>query len=206
MTSPSRGRPKSARKNARILEAASKLFVEQGFDGVSMDAIAAEADVSKQTIYSHFGGKEELFRQVVAAKCVSYELSEEFLDADRTLADMLQEIGERFLNLLMSPEALAVHRLLIESGDRHPRLATLYYQEGPQRMIDLVTGYLRDQSRRGRFPVTDFRAAASEWLFMVKGEAHMCAVLHIAVESDVEHVRKHVARCIQTFLRAYPPP
>lgn len=201
-----RGRPKSASKNAQILEAASKLFVDQGFDGVSMDAIAAAADVSKQTIYSHFGGKEELFSQVVANKCVAYELSEEFLDPERPIRGMLEEIGMRFLKLLLSREALAVHRLLIESGDRHPSLAQRYFQAGPERMITLVSGYLRGQSRRGRFAVTDFRAAASQWLFMVKGEAHMCSVLHLPVDTDPEHMRGHVLRCVDVLLRAYPSP
>lgn len=178
--------------------------MEQGFDGVSMDAIATAAGVSKQTIYSHFGGKEDLFREVVAQKCLSYELSEEFLDPERPIADMLEEIGDRFLNLLLSEDAICVHRLLIESGDRHPRLASLYYAEGPERMKALVTGYLRAQSKRGRFPVTDFAAAASQWLHMVKGEQHMRAVLHMPMNSTPDGLRDHVRQCVAVLLRAYP--
>ncbi len=52
------GRPKDLGKRAAILEAAKVLFIEQGYTGVSMDAIAAQAGVSKLTVYSHFGDKE----------------------------------------------------------------------------------------------------------------------------------------------------
>ena len=55
------GRPKDLGKRAAILDAAKRLFLVQGFTGVSMDQIAAEAGVSKLTVYSHFGDKESLF-------------------------------------------------------------------------------------------------------------------------------------------------
>ena len=63
------GRPKDLGKRAAILEAAKRLFSDQGFDGASMDQIAAEAGVSKLTVYSHFGDKEALFSAAVRAKC-----------------------------------------------------------------------------------------------------------------------------------------
>ena len=63
------GRPKDLGKRAAILEAAKQLFSDQGFNGASMDQIAAEAGVSKLTVYSHFGDKEALFTAAVRAKC-----------------------------------------------------------------------------------------------------------------------------------------
>ena len=62
------GRPKDLAKRAAILDAAKRLFVLQGFDGVSMDQIAAETGVSKLTVYSHFGDKDNLFREVVRSR------------------------------------------------------------------------------------------------------------------------------------------
>src|SRR5690348_17437726 len=63
------GRPKDLEKRAAILEAAKRLFPQHGFEGTSMDAVAAEAGVSKLTVYSHFGGKEALFIETVRCKC-----------------------------------------------------------------------------------------------------------------------------------------
>ncbi len=62
------GRPKDLGKRASILEAAKRLFLEQGYQGVSMDQIATAAGVSKLTVYSHFGDKETLFSDAIAAK------------------------------------------------------------------------------------------------------------------------------------------
>ncbi|WP_433419341.1 TetR/AcrR family transcriptional regulator [Microtetraspora malaysiensis] len=53
-----------ARESTRLLRATHKLFLKQGF-GIGMDHIAAEAGVSKVTVYNHFTGKEELFTEVV---------------------------------------------------------------------------------------------------------------------------------------------
>ena len=61
------GRPKDLAKRAAILEAAKQLFLEQGYQGVSMDQIAATAGVSKLTVYSHFGDKETLFAATITA-------------------------------------------------------------------------------------------------------------------------------------------
>ena len=66
---PSPGRPKDMEKRAAVLEAAKNLFVSRGFEGTSMDAVAAEAGVSKLTVYSHFGDKDTLFKAAVQSKC-----------------------------------------------------------------------------------------------------------------------------------------
>ena len=63
------GRPKDPAKRKAILEAAETLFLRNGYDGSSMDAIAAEAGVSKLTVYSHFTDKETLFAFAVKSKC-----------------------------------------------------------------------------------------------------------------------------------------
>ncbi|HEX7915780.1 helix-turn-helix domain-containing protein, partial [Rudaea sp.] len=59
------GRPKDMEKRAAILDAAKQLFVKQGFEGTSMDAIANKAGVSKLTVYSHYRDKETLFAEAV---------------------------------------------------------------------------------------------------------------------------------------------
>ena len=102
------GRPKDLEKRAAILEAAKRLFTTQGFDGTSMDAIAAAAGVSKLTVYSHFQDKERLFTAAVECDC------EEQLPAELFLADLkgpirkqLMTIAAAFFALVTSEEAIA---------------------------------------------------------------------------------------------------
>ena len=72
------GRPKDPGKREAILAAARTMFLEQGYNGASMDAIATAAGVSKLTVYSHFGDKESLFNAAVHATCSLSMLSGAF--------------------------------------------------------------------------------------------------------------------------------
>ena len=61
---------RSEQKRLQILEAAMELFCGQGFPNTSMDEVAKLAGVSKQTVYSHFGSKDELFVASIESRCV----------------------------------------------------------------------------------------------------------------------------------------
>ena len=77
-----RGRSKSEEKREKMLEAASELFLLQGFDNVSMAAVADKANVSKQTVYSHFGSKDKLFCAALEAKCEKFQLFDMLANLD----------------------------------------------------------------------------------------------------------------------------
>ena len=101
------GRPKDPAKRRAILEAAKSLFLRNGYDGSSMDAIAAEAGVSKLTVYSHFTDKETLFSAAVKAKCEEQlpELLFE-LPAGAPIEAVLLNIGRGFHALISSRESV----------------------------------------------------------------------------------------------------
>src|SRR5271166_385347 len=99
-------------KAESILAAAKRTFLAAGFGAVSMDTIAREAGVSKATVYAHFAGKEELFGAVIGRECEHRfaGLSVSELDPGDVRAS-LTTLGRRFLELLLSPDAIALHRL-----------------------------------------------------------------------------------------------
>src|SRR5688572_17324470 len=110
---PGPGRPKDLEKRAAILDAAKRLFPVHGFDGISMDAIAAEAGVSKLTVYSHFKDKGALFAETVRCKCEEQLPPELFMaDLKGPLRKQLRSIARGFFELVMSEEALAMHRMM----------------------------------------------------------------------------------------------
>src|SRR6478672_9090701 len=104
------GRPKDLEKGAAILEAAKRLFTTQGFDGTSMDQIAAAAGVSKLTVYSHFGDKENLFAVGAKAFC-EQQLPATLFEPkpDIPLRERLLDIARAFFAMVSSPEAVAGH-------------------------------------------------------------------------------------------------
>jgi len=74
--SPGRGRPKDVTKRNDILLAASDLFLQRGFHGTSMDALAEAAGVSKATVYSHFTDKNVLYQALIQSKVTDYQLDD----------------------------------------------------------------------------------------------------------------------------------
>src|SRR5678815_1631768 len=102
------GRPKDMGKRAAILESAKRMFVQHGFDGASMDQIAADAGVSKLTVYSHFGDKETLFAEAVKSHCDN-GLPNALFDPlpDVPLRERLQAIAQAFFDMISAPDAIA---------------------------------------------------------------------------------------------------
>src|SRR5438045_2105348 len=118
-------------KAAIVLRAARRAFLAGGFGAVSMDAIAREAGVSKATVYAHFGSKEELFGAVVAdvaeqrfGAFSAFELDPQDIEAS------LNTIARRFLDLVLSPEAVAVNRLTVDQVVRFPALGVVFRELG----------------------------------------------------------------------------
>ena len=64
-------RPSSIQKHEAALAAAERQFLAAGYESVTMDSIAAESGVAKQTLYSHFGSKRELFLELVTSRTVA---------------------------------------------------------------------------------------------------------------------------------------
>jgi len=177
------------------------LFMQQGYGGTSVDDIAAHGGVSKQTVYSHFGSKDGLFRHCVICKMDSYELSEQFIDVAAPLEQTLRSIAEHFAELITSREAVSVKQMIIAESDA--KLAELFYQAGPHRMKTMLADYLREQSRRGRLAITDHYTAACQFLFMLHGEVHMCRLMRLDSKPSKQDNLRYVEQCVSMFLRAY---
>lgn len=200
------GRPKDLGKRTAILEAAKRLFPLHGFDGVSMDQIAAEAGVSKLTVYSHFGDKESLFTAAISVKCEEQMPAALFLDRlQGGLREQLTAIAGAFFALVTSEESIALHRMMMvpDAGDSKAR--ELFWQAGPQRVTDEFAEFLRARAAMGELvDLDDPRRAASQFFCLLKGEPHMqlmcglCACLPAASE-----VQQHLDATVDFFLRAY---
>jgi len=197
-----RGRPPSQEKRQRILAAATRLFTEQGYEGTSVDDISADAGVSKQTVYSHFGSKENLFGVAVAEKCKASGVDESVIDMDQAPEQLIPDIARSFVELVKSPEALRIYAICTNSPGSHPRIAELFYLHGPKKTVDVLSAYLRQQVKLGRLQIDDTDAAAWQLFCMLKGEAHMRAQFGLSAPSK-QTEEAYIDSCVQLFLRAY---
>ena len=198
------GRPKDLGKRAAVLEAAKRMFTAHGFDGVSMDQIAAEAGVSKLTVYSHFGDKDSLFAEAVRAHCEQGMPTRLFEDGqDAPLRERLTRIGLAFHAMIMTPEAIAGHRILCSPQIATSSMPAAFWEAGPQRVQESFAELLERRVANGELEIGDCQRAASQFFTLLKGEPHAHAVFGFCCGGSVDSPAEHVASVVELFLRAY---
>lgn len=199
------GRPKDMGKGSAILEAARRLFTSFGFDGASMDQIAAEAGVSKLTVYSHYGDKETLFAAVVKSYC-DQQLPDALFQSqpDLPLRERLLRVARAFFTMISAPEAVAGHRILCSPRMADSPLPRLFWEAGPQRVQDAFAELLHRRVDAGELEIDDVPRAAAQFFTLLKGEPHARMVFGCCVmrRQDAEH---HLEAAVDLFLRAYGP-
>lgn len=197
----SRAEPRG--KGEAILAAAERAFLAAGFGAVSMDAIARRAGVSKATVYAHFSGKEELFGAVVLNLSARRfrGFSAEALDPADIEAS-LTTIAWRFLDLVLSPEAIALNRIIIGEVTRFPVLGEVFWAAGPERIRVQVEAFLRRAAAAGALVAPDPRLGAEQFISLVRGEIHWRSLLCLAEPDDPAALQAAASAAVATFLRA----
>ncbi len=176
-------------KRQAIIQAATRLFLTQNYRSVSMEKIAQAAPVSKATLYNHFTSKHELLAAVVGELATSLlqtmTLSEED-DAEQSL----QKIAASFVELLYSPDGLAIYRLMIAESQVFPELGQLIYDNGPRLVLNQLENYLRYLQNSGCFNIPDTRFAADAFFSLLKGDLHLRCLLGIqTLPTEIEKTR-----------------
>jgi AcrR family transcriptional regulator len=194
----------AASKAESILAAAKRTFLESGFGAVSMDTIAREAGVSKATVYAHFAGKEELFGAVIGSECERYlaDFSAAELDPCDVRAS-LTVLGRRFLELVLSPEGIALHRIILGEVTRFPLLGEVFWRAGPERQRVQIEAFLRSAAASGTLSLRDTRLAAEQFLSLVRGEIQLRQLLRLEADADEPSIRDVVVGAVDTFMRAF---
>ena len=200
------GRPKDLEKRAAILAAAKRLFPLAGFEGTSMDAVAAEAGVSKLTVYSHFTDKETLFAAALRARCEDQVPDTLFeVDGAGPVRGQLEAIARAFLALIMSPDAIALHRVMIAGTNTSSKLAQLFWEAGPLRMRQSFEEFLTKEVQARQLDIPNITRAASQFFALLKGELHarlLCGCLQSVSEKDTDD---QVGATVDLFMRAFAP-
>jgi AcrR family transcriptional regulator len=145
-------------KQEAILQGAVRLFLRSGYAGTSMDRVAAEAGVSKQTIYSNFQDKEGLFKALMERMTIRrFQETIQMATLQGEPAVMLRQFAEAYLNKIVDEEYVELLRLILAESARFPDLAKLYSRTVIQQSRGLVADYFRCHPELG---FTDAEAIA----------------------------------------------
>lgn len=202
-TTRKQGRPKSEEKYHLILHAASCLFLKEGFANTSMDTVAKASGVSKQTVYSHFEGKDALFKAAISSKCRSYQLdTQQLIDATSgslSLLECLRKVGCQFVRLLQDPEAIAIFRVIIAEAVNSPHVARLFYQAGPEASLSTLSDVI-EKFGEGSLSRDIAQQLAVDYCALLKGEYHTMMLCGIQSPLQDEAITAHVNSAAEKIL------
>jgi AcrR family transcriptional regulator len=198
-------RVRTEAKRSDIVDIAATVFLEQGFARASMSEIAARLGGSKTTLYGYFRSKEELFVEVVVAEALK-ELLPAFEEIDENAADLrdaLVPVGEKLVTFLLTPDAIAAHRMVMSEAGRS-NIGQLYYSNGRQRGLGYLAAFLERASKIGKIRPCDFTIAATHLVALIESELLPPVYFGLArpAPSRLE-VRQSVERAVEVFLSAY---
>jgi len=175
------GRPtqgEAERRHRALLAAAMRLFLEKGWDGVSIDEISRSSGVAKRFIYARYPDKAALF--VGAIMRFRANLIGE-IPAFEALPDDVDEglvaFGRWLLDLALRPEALAMHRLFIAEAIRFPQLAKLFIERFRGRGVDEIVTVLSSYAERGALRLGDPQFTAEQFFINIVGLPQRMALL-----------------------------
>ncbi len=157
-------RVKTEEKRQAILAAAKDVFLVNGFEAASMAEIAKVTGGSKQTLYSYFASKEELFVAVMLEYSGRLILPAfQMLEDDQDLGGALRAFGRAFLTAISTPDVIAFRRVLAGEGARSG-IGPLFYQHGPLRGLTHLAGFMERQMALGRMKTVPAFTAAEQFI------------------------------------------
>lgn len=169
-----------------------------------MDAIAAVAGVTKQTVYAHYLSKEKLFEDMILALCDKHsELAKASSNKPKEIEAQLFDAGLAFLNFVTSEECLSVTRLVISEVKRHPALAQKYYEDGTQRLLNTFAVFLKEQNKSGTLSIPDPESAASHFMALLKGRFYLRMILGVRPRPTSKDKEENVRDCVSIFMKLY---
>ncbi|RBQ15614.1 TetR/AcrR family transcriptional regulator [Spongiactinospora rosea] len=202
---------RTARKRGQIAEAATAVFLRNGYVGASMDEVAALAGVSKQTVYKHFTDKQQLFTHIVLATTTEVDALVKVvaatLDEGDDPAEDLRRLARTFLDALLRPEVLRLRRLVIAEADRFPELGRAWYENGFERVLTTLAGCFERLAARGRLSLDDAAMAAHHLvglLLWIPVNRAMFVGSEAGAVPDADRDRL-ADTAVAAFLRAYGP-
>jgi TetR/AcrR family transcriptional regulator, mexJK operon transcriptional repressor len=197
------GRPVDAKRLAAILDAARTVFLDGGFEGFSIESVAARAGVSKVTIYKHFETRENLIGELIGRESVwMEELATDTLETLPVVESTLIVFGSKLLQFLARPDVIALDARMLQAPPAYRNVVARYFAEGPARLMVALEGLLEGAIASG-IVQGNKRDAASDLLALWLTAIPLPVRLGLAPLPSAQALNDHTVRTTRLFLRAF---
>ena len=202
---PRRKRRSPEDQRQDILAAARKVFCEYGYAGATIDAVVERAGGSKATVYALFGNKEGLLSALVGEAAEEIGAAFDAMPTDIPFEETLRQIARIYLDVLLRPERMALFRLTVGTAGRQPEVGDIFYRNGPEQLIKLMTDKLRDAAAKGEIVASDPERLANLYIGLLKADLHFRTLLNPTRAPTQKEVATHIDAAIELFLNGCRP-
>lgn len=189
---------------AELLDAATEVFIEHGFEGASTNEISKRANCSKTTLYCRYPTKQDLFIAVLERRMEAmFEEVFTSLPQESPLEETLIEFGSRVLKIALSEEKIRLERVVSMEAERFPELAAHFVEIGPMRGQEKLASYLKEQIKKGRLVKEDPSLMAEHLMSLITGGPVHWRVFGLGKCAMGKEQSRRLEAAVKTFLRAY---
>ncbi len=201
---PSRREARRQTRREAILDVAQRSFMEHGYAATTMSGIAAALGGSKGTLWSYFPAKDVLFAAVLdrATEAFQQQLTL-LLNPQDDLETTLRRFARGFLQRVISPEALALYRLVMAEANRFPETGRIFHERATGRTLSTLAAYLAQQMARGLLRDADPQLLAQHLVALCQSGCHRMLLIRVIDSAEPEAIEADALGAVATFLRAY---
>jgi AcrR family transcriptional regulator len=194
-------------RRTQILDTATAVFLENGYAGTTIELVAARAGASKGTIYSFFGSKEGVFGALMdeRAEHILAGFSDVKIGNVVDVCTALADIAQRYMDVVMNPDAIGLYRLILAEGPRLPDRVHTFYRVNQNRLTTHVANVLRVWAKQNRISVDDPDRIATQFLDVVRGELHLRVMAGLPPDDLPNAIQGNVIHAARTFWRVLKP-
>jgi len=193
-------------KQTNILTVAAELFMERGYDAVSLDDILERVGGSKTTLYSYYGGKEGLFAAMVTRECelrLTHLREQDVKELDPKAG--LTFIGERLLEIVSSPAGCAMYRMMVAEAERFPNVAAVFYEAGPAAMANTLCGTIQHWQKKGLLRAGNAEMLALQFTGIILGNFSVKTLFLSSAQYSAKQMKEWLSAGVTLFLEGAQP-
>lgn len=189
-------------RRAHYLDVALRLFLEHGFNGVSMDQLVAAAGGSKATLYRYFDSKERLFEAIIDDLSDSTSPGPAAHLGNVELETGLRMLGRATASAALDERATVLFRLAVGEHARFPSLGTVLFEHGPAVGYGRFREFVAAKQAAGEIDVPDHQIAAEQFLGAIVGHQQLRVALGVSHPTAAD-MEARVETAVRVFLAAY---
>jgi TetR/AcrR family transcriptional repressor of mexJK operon len=199
-------RLKPKAKEQEVLDVATEYFLQHGYRGASINAMARSSGISKESIYRYFSSKQQLFEAVIGRELIEYRRNLRALDVTLRSTDLraaLITVAETILGIITADRTMALRRLIFDEATRSPEVGQHYYKIGPEQAYSVLESVLETHAHESDF---DIPSLAKHFVGILTWRVTLERQCAVRGQLSQEEIEELAVALVDDFMKAFLKP